>query len=49
MLFDKDEDFIDREEILYSIDRILSDRRTVRRLILAGLRGIGYVTVFDKI
>jgi len=49
MPFDRDEDFVGREEVLHSIDRILSDRRPVRRLALAGLGGIGYVTVLGRI
>ncbi len=49
MLFDRDEDFIGREEIFHNINRILSNRRTVRRLILAGLGGIEYAIVLNKI
>jgi hypothetical protein len=49
MPFDRDEDFVGREKVLHSIDRILSDRRTVRRLALAGLGGIGYAIVLDRI
>ena len=48
MLFDKDEDFVGYEEVFYSINCILSDRRTVRRLALAGLEGIGYVIILDR-
>jgi hypothetical protein len=46
MPFDRDEDFVSREDVIHNIDRILSDRRTVRRLALAGLGGIGCATVF---
>jgi hypothetical protein len=49
MPFDRDQDFIGREDVIHNIGCILSDRRTVRRVALAGLGGIGYATVLDKI
>ena len=49
MLFDKDEDFVGREKIFHGINRILSDRRTVRRLTLVGLERIRYIIILDRI
>ena len=49
MPFDRDEDFVGREDVLHNIGRIFSDRRLIRRVALAGLGGIGYATVLDKI
>lgn len=39
--FDRDQDFVGREDVIEHIDRVLFDRRAVRRLALAGLGGIG--------
>jgi hypothetical protein len=49
MPFDRDEDFIGREKVFYSIDCIFSDGRIVRRLILTGLGEIEYAIVLDRI
>jgi hypothetical protein len=46
--FDRDEDFVGREDTLHNVDRILSEQ-TVRRLALAGLGGVGYVTILNGI
>lgn len=43
----RDQNFVGREEIIEKIDHILSDDRTVRRLALVGLGGIGYPLLFD--
>lgn len=46
--FSRDQNFVGREEIIDNIDLILSDDRTVRRLALVGLGGIGYPSLFDE-
>jgi hypothetical protein len=48
MLFDKNENFIGRKKVFHNINRILSNYRTVRRLALAGLERIKYITVLDR-
>lgn len=47
--FDRDQDFVGRGKVMHHIDRIFSDRRTVWRFALAGLGGIGYSIIFDRI
>ena len=48
MPFDRDEDFIGREDVIHNINSILSNRRTVRRIALTGLGGIGYAKIFNR-
>ena len=49
MPFDKDKDFVGREDVIHNIDRILSERHTSRRVALSGLGGIGCAKVFESI
>jgi hypothetical protein len=43
--FNRDEDFVGREDVIGEIDHILSDPKKARRVALAGLGGVGYVEI----
>ena len=42
MPFERDEDFVGREDIIKMIDESFSKSRSTRRVALVGLGGIGY-------